>query len=228
MERPAVAKGSIARAIRLMRVARGLSQIEVAAAIGRTRQTVRSYEREPDGVTPPPDVLAALAELFGVPPAMLGEGLVPESIGRDAGLREQVVREQAADHYGLGREDLARQPGASTGLLQMPDHVLGLVSPFLGEMMRARVAKEARDRAEAWLTELACGVFTAGHPSPSEEVDVADAQDAIAFLRSVYARRGVTITLPPLDLTETPDPDAVSGEDYLRSLHHGKRKPKAG
>lgn len=212
-----------------MRVARGLSQIEVAEKIGRTRQTLRSYEREPGGVVPPPEVLQSLAELFEVPESMLREGLVPEYLARDAGLQAAMVREERTSHYGISPEQLRTVPGAADALLQMPDHVLELVSPFLGEMALARVSKEGRDRAETLLTELTAGVFTPGHPSPGEAVDLADAVDAMRLIREVYERRGVRIGLPPIDLSDRPDPDAVSGAEFTKQLQSQQRKkPKAG
>jgi transcriptional regulator with XRE-family HTH domain len=61
----------LAKALRLARVAKGMSQVAVAAAVGKTRQTISSYEREHGGTTPDEETLEQLARLYGTTVAAL-------------------------------------------------------------------------------------------------------------------------------------------------------------
>src|SRR3954465_2045301 len=59
-------KTQLSRNLRLARVGAKLTQTEVAAAVGKSRQTINAWEREEDGApTPDETELAKLADLYG-------------------------------------------------------------------------------------------------------------------------------------------------------------------
>lgn len=55
----------LGKALRLARVAAGLSQIDAAARLRKSRQTLNAYEREGGGPNPDADTLTRLAGVYG-------------------------------------------------------------------------------------------------------------------------------------------------------------------
>lgn len=176
--------------------------------------TVSDHERDQAEVSE--DVLARYAALYGVAVQVLRYG-VPRETARQ-------VREPSA----LSDDDVERTPGLALVLLRMPPAVYSLAYDFLADLDAAGVSREAQDRVQVFLTHLATGHLTPGYVGRGPGDDHADCVEAIAFLRRVFARRGVNVPLPPLEVSAAPDPDAVSGAEFEQSLRAGKRKPKAG
>ena len=210
---------------------RGLKNPDVARELGVHVVTVSKWRT--DRQLPDDSMLQKLASLFRVTPAWLRYGVGQMAEAPDAPVRVSHLvstgrQTEDAFGYALSDDDIARVPGLADAILRMPDHVHAVAWPFLGEMARAGVSKEARDRAEAFLTHLACGVLAPGYPSRGATEDVADAQDAILFLRRIYERRGIALALPAIDVSVAPDPDAISGAEMERRLVAKQRKPKAG
>lgn len=206
-------------AIRSERGKARLSQGELARLVGVSRTSVSDWER--GAAEPTSENVARMAEIFGVSPAAI----------RYPG---------GSPGYGLSQADIARVPGLSDVLLQMPEHVHALIWPFLGELARAGVSTDARERVEVLATQLSTGHFTPGYRTKSEADEEADARDLIALVRRLYQRRGVavgstrsaapdaavTVSVPVVGFTD--DPDAVPGKEAERQLAAKKGGKKAG
>ena len=82
-------KFRLAKNLRLARVAKGLTQIQAAALVQKSRQTVNSWEREDESAASPDDAdLDVLAEAYGVTRATLRYGESAAVIRHPLGERE--------------------------------------------------------------------------------------------------------------------------------------------
>lgn len=176
--------------------------------------TVSDHERDQAEVSE--EVLARYATLYGTTVQELRYGV---SRGTPSAVRER---------YGLADEDVAQVPGLGLALLRMPPDVYAMAYDFLADLEQAGVSRDAQDRVHVFLTHLATGHLTPGYTPRAPHGEHEDAVDAIAFLRRVFARRGIALALPAIDVSAPPDPDAISGAELERRLAAKQRKPKAG
>ena len=87
--------------IRVLRISRGVSQVELAKALGVTKQSVSNWEN--DNIQPSIDMLVRLAEYFSVSTDYL-LGLENEEVIDVTGLPMEVVA-----HIRLIVEDIKKQ-----------------------------------------------------------------------------------------------------------------------
>lgn len=196
-----------------MRAAK-LSNERLAAAVGVHPKSVSRWLS--DRVTPEQDTISGIARALGADAVWLQTGRGARS--------DRQVRERG-ERYGVPDAEMRGAIDAGA-LLRMPPRYYDVAYELLDAMAEAGLGRDAQDAAEAWLTQLACGVLTPGFPLAAAELE-ADARDAVAFLRRVYARRGLTIgAASPLALTE--DPDSVSGRELERQMAAKRSGKKAG
>lgn len=204
----------------------GLTQSAAAVRMHFARHaTISDHERDKTEVSE--DVLTRYAALYGVAAQELRYGVSRETLPRPTVSGRTASRgvRESRDRYGVPDSEL-REAIDTGALLRMPPRYYDVAYELFDAMAEAGLGRDAQDAAEAWLTQLACGVMTPGFPLAASELE-ADARDAVAFLRRVYARRGLTIgAASPLALTE--DPDSVSGRELERQMAAKKSGKKAG
>lgn len=200
-----------------------MSQIEAARAIGRTRQTLSSYEREDGGTVPPDDVLAELANLYQVSEFHLRLGLLPNAIEQSLGLGEA-----APGGYAISGNALQARLPDETALLRMPPDVYSHAYDFLADMEEANISRAAQDKVEALVTQISTGHFTPGYPLRNPGDALEDVREIFEVIRRMYERRSIRIGRGAGRPAESTDPDAMDSSELRKQLETGKRKPKTG
>jgi transcriptional regulator with XRE-family HTH domain len=167
-------KANLAKALRLARVRAGLSQTEVARRIGRTRQTVNSWESEKGGAKPPPEMLSRLADLYGVSEEALRRGeLTPVS-----------ATSVASPTYGV----TVTGPAPPRGLSQ---RVRVWLQEFLLELARGGATDQEIESARRLLvSEEAHAFYSGGHTDLSEEDLLIEMQGLAEGIRRRLRLRG--------------------------------------
>lgn len=162
-----VNKSGLAKALRLARVAKGLSQIAAAEAVGKTRQTISSYEREQGGTVPDEETMAHLARLYGTTVAALHRA------ARGDGWRDTYAPNAA----------LAKR---------LPPKAYEVVLGYLKRMEVVGCTAEQIDEAERLMIDGAFNKLNMRDPRDRTEDElITDIDAAWAFITLILAQDGI-------------------------------------
>lgn len=153
----------LARALKVARVAAGLSQIDVAEKVGRTRQSVSSWERADVPTYPGEVMLDRLAELYGLE-------------GGHRAFEAPLVREAPGIEYSAGRR-------------RMAPAVYEVVYGYLDRMRKGGCSEEQINEAERLMTDASYSqLYARSRREKTEDDQIMDIHAAWRFIAEVIER----------------------------------------